>query len=36
MGFLLTAFACLLLLGLIFSRVRAGKARKPEIPKLFA
>ena len=35
MSFALTAIACLLLLGLIFSLVRARKAAKPEIPKLF-
>ena len=35
MTFLLLAFACLLLLGLVFSRLRARKAAKPEIPRLF-
>jgi hypothetical protein len=35
MSFFLTAFAILLVLGWIFSRVRARKAGKPEIRKLF-
>jgi hypothetical protein len=35
MSFLLTALCCLLLLGFIFSRVRARRAGKQEIPKLF-
>jgi hypothetical protein len=33
--FILTAIACLLGLGFIFSRFRARKSTKPEIPKLF-
>jgi hypothetical protein len=35
MSFLLIAIACLLLLGFIFSRIRARKAARPEIPRLF-
>jgi len=35
MSFVLTAIACLLGLGFLFSRIRAKQAAKPEIPKLF-
>jgi hypothetical protein len=31
----LLGFACLLLLGLVFSRLRARKGGKPQIPRLF-
>jgi hypothetical protein len=35
MSFVLSAIACLLGLGFVFSRIRAKQAAKPEIPKLF-
>jgi hypothetical protein len=35
MSFVVTAIACLLGLGFLFSRIRAKQAAKPEIPKLF-
>jgi hypothetical protein len=35
MGFTLIVIACVLSLGLIFSRIRARKAAKPDFPRLF-
>jgi hypothetical protein len=35
MSFTLIVIVCVLSLGLIFSRIRARKAAKPDFPKLF-